>query len=149
YATAYAASSVSSSIGDWRRLRQSNGYAFADYARFLIANPGWPDEDKLRLWAERAIRPGENATTVLAFFAKEPPTTGTGFARLADAYAASGRPGEALAAARSAWSEADLNGDDEQAISTRYGANFASEDYDRRVDSLLFAKKPDDAARFY
>src|SRR5262245_8721818 len=73
YATAYAASSVSSSIGDWRRLRQSNGYAFADYARFLIANPGWPDEDKLRLWAERAMRPGENATTVLAFFAKEPP----------------------------------------------------------------------------
>src|SRR5262249_43194564 len=141
--------SVSYAIGDWRRLRQSNGYSFADYARFLIANPGWPDEDRLRLWAEKAMRPGENATTVLAFFAKEPPTTGGGFARLADAYAASGRSGEALAAARSAWSEADLSADDEQAISSRYVTSFTSEDYDRRVDSLLFAKKPDDAARFY
>jgi soluble lytic murein transglycosylase len=95
---------------------RATGYSFADYARFLIANPGWPEEDKLRRWAERAMRPGENGTTVLAFFAKEPPTTGNGFARLADAYSTSGRAGEALAAARSAWSEADLGSDDEQAI---------------------------------
>src|SRR6185295_11546399 len=119
------------------------------YARFLIANPGWPEEDKLRRWAERAMRPGENAATVLAFFAHEPPTTGTGFARLADAYSASGRAGEALAAARSAWTEADRGSDDEQAIFSRWGSSFTTEDHDRRVDSLLFAKKPDDAARFY
>ena len=146
---AYSGYSVSYAVGDWRRLRQSSGYSFADYARFLIANPGWPEEDKLRLWAERAMRPGENAATVLAFFATKPPTTGNGFARLADAYAASGRAGEALAAARGAWSEADLGSDDEQAISSRYGSSFTSDDHDRRVDALLFAKKPDEAVRFY
>jgi soluble lytic murein transglycosylase len=149
YAPVYSAYSVSSAVGDWRRLRQSNGYSFADYARFLIANPGWPEEAKLRRWAEQAMRPGESAATVLAFFAHDPPTTGNGFARLAEAYSASGRPGEALAAARSAWTEADLRGDDEQAILGRFGASFTAEDHDRRVDSLLFAKKPDDAARFY
>ena len=148
-APAYSGYSASFAIGDWRRLRQSNGYSFADYARFLIANPGWPEEDKLRRWAERAMRPGENGTTVLAFFASDPPTTGNGFARLADAYAASGKAGEALAAARSAWSEADLGSEDENAILSRYGASFTSDDYDRRADSLLFAKKPDDAVRFY
>ena len=146
---AYSGYSVSYAVGDWRRLRQSSGYSFADYVRFLIANPGWPEEDKLRLWAERAMRPGENAATVLAFFATKPPTTGNGFARLADAYAASGRAGEALAAARGAWSEADLGSDDEQAISSRYGSSFTSDDHDRRVDALLFAKKPDEAVRFY
>src|SRR5882672_8501381 len=86
YAPAYSAQSVSYSIADWRRLRQSNGYSFTDYARFLNANPGWPGEDSMRLWAEKAMRPGENANTVLAFFAIDPPTTGNGFARLADAF---------------------------------------------------------------
>ena len=81
YAPAYSTQSVSYAIADWRRLKQSNGYSFADYARFLIANPDWPAESTLRLWAERAMRPGENANTVLAFFAKHPPTTGNGFAR--------------------------------------------------------------------
>src|SRR6476620_11814688 len=69
-APAYSGYSVSYAIGDWRRLRQSNGYSFADYARFLIANPGWPDGAVMRRWAERAMRPGENAATVIAFYAK-------------------------------------------------------------------------------
>ncbi len=148
-APAYSAGSVSAAIGDWRRLRQSNGYSFADYARFLIANPDWPEEARMRGWAESAMRPGENASTVLAFFANDPPKTGNGFARLADAYAASGRTGEALAAARGAWSEADLGNDSEQAIWARFGSNFSAADHDRRVDALLFAKKPDDATRYY
>ena len=149
YGPSYSAQSVSSAIGDWRRLRQSNGYRFADYARFLIANPDWPEESRMRVWAENAMQPGENAATVLAFFANDPPTTGNGFARLADAYAASGRTGEALAAARSAWSETDLGSTDEQGIWSRFGASFTSADHDRRVDALLFAKKPDDATRYY
>ena len=148
-APAYSNYSVTYAIADWRRLRQSSGYSFADYARFLIANPDWPEEAKLRLWAERAMRQGETPATVLAFFANDPPATGNGFARLADAYAANGRMGEALAAARSAWGEADLGSDSEQAIWSRYGASFTAADHDRRVDALLFAKKPDDAARFY
>jgi soluble lytic murein transglycosylase len=146
---AYAGVSVGTSFNDWRRLRQSSGYSFADYARFLIANPDWPEETKLRGWAERAMRPGEDAGTVLAFFANDPPRTGNGFARLADALATSGRSAEALAAARSAWASDDLSDTDEQAIWARYGASFTAEDHDRRVDSLLFAKKADDAARFY
>ena len=149
YPVATSAYSVSSAIGDWRRLRQSSGYSFGDYARFLIYNPGWPEEDKLRRWAERAMRPGENAATVLAFFAKDAPRTGRGFAQLADAYAAYGRSGEALAAARSAWASGDLDDTDEQTVWARYGASFTPEDHDRRVDALLFAKRPDDASRFY
>ncbi len=148
-APTYAAPSVSYAIADWRRLRQSNGYSFASYANFLIANPGWPSETTLRRWAERAMRPGENAGLVLAFFAQDKPTTGAGFARLADAYAASGRMNEALQAARGAWASPDLGPDDEQAIWARYGGSFTGADADKRADALLFAKKPDDAARFY
>ncbi|MES2120860.1 MAG: lytic transglycosylase domain-containing protein [Pseudomonadota bacterium] len=135
-------------INSWRTLRQSSGYRFSDYAGFLIANPDWPDAAKMRGWAERAMQPGENGATVIAFFTREKPETGNGWARLADAYARSGRSAEALDAARNAWAEPDLSPTDEQAIWSRYGASFSRTDHDRRVDALLFAKKPNDAARF-
>jgi soluble lytic murein transglycosylase len=47
-----------------------------------------------------------------------------------------------------AWASSDLSADDEQAVWARYGGSFTRADQDRRIDSLLFAKKPDSAARF-
>lgn len=140
--------SVAYALDQWRRLRQSDDYSFADYASFLIANPDWPDASRMRGWAEKAMHSGENASTVIAFFAKDKPETGNGWARLAEAYASSGRSADALAAAREAWASSDLGTDDEQAIWGRYGARFARADHDRRIDSLLFDKKPDAAARY-
>jgi len=140
--------SVGAALNDWRRLRQSNGYTFADYGRFLNANPGWPEETKLRGWAEKAMRPGENAGVVLSFFANKQPETGNGYARLADALNATGRNAEALAAARAAWASPDLSTYDEQNIYARWGRSFTTADHDRRVDALLFAKDPTDAGRF-
>jgi soluble lytic murein transglycosylase len=142
------APSVAASLDQWRTLRQSSGYRFIDYANFLIANPDWPDEARMRAWAEKAMQPGENATMVLAFFAADKPDTGNGWARLADAYASRGQMAQALDAARQAWASADLGTYDEQAIWNRYGNSFTRTDNDQRVDALLFAKRPTDAARF-
>jgi soluble lytic murein transglycosylase len=142
------APSVAYALDQWRRLRQSDNYRFSDYAAFLIPNPDWPDDSRMRRWAEKAMGPGENAPTVIAFFTKDKPQSGNGWARLAEAYAASGRAADALAAAREAWASPDLSSDDEQAIWARYGGSFTRADHDRRIDSLLFAKKEDAAARF-
>ena len=142
------APSVAYALDQWRRLRQSSGYDFSDYATFLIANPDWPDASRMHRWAEKAMRSGENAATVVAFFAKDKPTTGNGWARLAEAYAASGRAAEALDAARHAWVSSDLGSGDEQSLWARYGGTFTRADHDRRIDSLLFDKKEDEAARF-
>jgi soluble lytic murein transglycosylase len=147
-AAANYAPSVAYSLDQWRRLRQSDGYSFADYASFLIANPGWPDDARMRRWAEKAMRTGENASTVIAFFAKDKPSTGNGWARLAEAYASSGRAGDALNAAREAWASSDLSSDDEQALWARYGGSFTRADHDRRIDALLFDKNPEGASRF-
>jgi soluble lytic murein transglycosylase len=149
YASAPAsAPSVGSAIEQWRVLRQSSNYRFSDYASFLIANPDWPDATRMRGWAEKAMQPGENVGTVLAFFAGDKPRTGNGWARLAEADATSGLAADALEAARKAWRSADLSATDEQAIWSRYGNSFTRGDNDDRVDALLFAKKADDAARF-
>ncbi len=138
---------VGYALNDWRRLRQSSGWAFADYARFLTAYPGWPGETAMRRAAEKAMQPGENPATVAAFFRKEPPTTANGFARLAESHAAQGRAAEALAAARKAWSASGLSAMDEIALYQRFGSQFTSADHDNRVDRLLIDRDPDDAAR--
>ena len=147
-ASTYTQQGVASSLDSWRALRQSSNYRFSDYAGFLIANPDWPDAARMRGWAEKAMQPGENARTVIAFFAAQKPRTGNGWARLSEAYASSAQDGAALDAARQAWSYADLSSSDEQTLWSRYGARFSRSDNDSRVDSLLFSKKADDAARF-
>ena len=144
----YSGQSTSSALDSWRMLRQSGQYRFSDYAGFLISYPDWPDSSRMRAWAEKAMNPGENAATVIAFFAGTRPATGNGWARLADAYASTGRGADALDAARKAWNSADLSANDEQSIWSRYGSRFTRTDNDQRLDSLLFAKKTDDAARF-
>jgi len=142
-----AAYDINYALGDWRRLRASDGYAFADYARFVNANPGWPNETGIRRSAEKAMRPGESAVAVLAFFRSTEPQSGNGWARLADAYAATGKTAEALAAARGAWVSSDLSQYDEQLIFSRFGSQLTTEDHDKRVDALLFDKKTSDAYR--
>ncbi|MEO6580613.1 MAG: lytic transglycosylase domain-containing protein [Sphingomicrobium sp.] len=152
YAPAYAAPAVSQAdinyaLADWRRLRASDGYAFADYARFLIANPDWPDDNRLRNVAEKQMRAGEYGPTVIAFFRTDKPRTGNGRARLAEALATAGRTAEATAMAREAWASADLPSADEGNIAARYWASLTSADHDKRADALLFARKTEDAAR--
>ena len=143
-----SAAAIQSAIADWRRLRQGGNYSFGDYARFLNYNREWPAEAALRSRAESAMRPGEHAATVIAFFASKKPTSGRGHARLAEALSASGRHGEALQAAREAWASSDLNANDEMAMHSRFGTYFTTADHERRADALLFNKKPTEAQRF-
>jgi soluble lytic murein transglycosylase len=138
---------INYALADWRRLRQSSGYAFADYARFLNANPGWPGESGLRKSAEKQMRPGENANTVLAFFRSDEPTTGNGWARLAEANLSLGRSAEALAAAKGAWSSDELSQYDEQLLFSRFGSQLTAADHDKRTDALLFGKQASAAYR--
>ena len=147
YAPAVSQTDINYALADWRRLRASDGYAFADYARFLIANPDWPDDNHLRAAAERQMRVGEYGPMVIAFFRTDKPRTGNGRARLAEAFAAAGRMAEATTMARAAWASADLPTADEGSIAARYWTALTSADHDKRVDALLFAKKPDDAER--
>ena len=146
-AAAAVTDNISYSIADWRRLRQGGNLSFGHYARFLNYNQGWPGEAAMRRNAERAMRPGEHAGTVLAFYRTEKPRSGNGWARYADALAASGRTAEAVAAAKEAWASSDLSSTDEGALLARYGAYLTPQEHNRRVDALLFDKKPQSAHR--
>ena len=138
---------INYALADWRRLRGSTGYSFADYARFLNANPNWPGESAMRRTAEKQMRPGEQPNAVLTFFRTEEPTTGNGWARLAESNLSLGRSAEALAAARAAWVAGDLTQYDEQLIFSRFGSQLTAADHDKRIDALLFDKRASDAHR--
>src|SRR3546814_18938221 len=77
---AAAPPSASNSVGDalieWRRLTQDQTASFDRLSRFLMATKGWPDADKMRTRAEKAIAIDsfEPAPTP-AVFAAYPPKT--------------------------------------------------------------------------
>ena len=120
-AAAAAPSNVNYAIAQWRNLRRGGNYSFSDYARFLNYNSDWPAESSLRRAAEKAMRPGENAALVLGFYRTEKPMSGNGWARYAEALAASGRAAEAIQAAKQAWSSSDLSAADEAYLLGSYG----------------------------
>ena len=94
---------IASAISRWEQLSASPNFTFQDYASFLMTWPGFPDEAKLRGYAEeRLAQEYANPSSVIAFFDRFPPLTNTGKAQRAMALMAT-RPAEALAAAREAW----------------------------------------------
>jgi soluble lytic murein transglycosylase len=135
-------------IADWTRLRQSDSYAFSDYARFLTAHPGWPGETAMRRVAERRIDPiGSSASEIVAFFTRFPPLTITGRARQAEALSTLGRPIEARTAALAAWTGGPLNAADESRLLARFGSQMTVTDHDQRMEKLLWSRATTAAAR--
>lgn len=138
---------VAAAISRWQQLTAGSGFAFGDYAGFLLANPGFPDEARLRAYAEeRLATEGAAPDAVLAYFDRYPPLTNGGRAQLALALMAA-RPAEALAAAREAWRGGGMSEEARAALFAAYGASFTPEDHDARMDALLWQRDAAAAAR--
>lgn len=131
---------ISGTISQWRALQQSDGLGFSTYANFIIANPGWPGEDRMRRLAETGINPESyDPRQVAAFFARFPPRTNVGNARQALALVQLGRMDEARAAARKAWTGGPLSATDEARLLSLFGSGWTSADHDQRADAQLWA----------
>ncbi|UZW54297.1 lytic transglycosylase domain-containing protein [Sphingobium sp. JS3065] len=130
---------ISGTISQWRALQQSDGLGASTYMSFIMANPGWPGEDRMRRLAETGINPNSyDPGQVVAFFARFPPRTATGNARYALALLQQGRTGEARIAARNAWVGGTLSPDDETRLLSLFGSGWTSVEHDLRADALLW-----------
>ncbi len=139
---------VGEAVLSWNRLRQSDSYAFSDYASFLVANPGWPGESAMRKAAERAINPNNySPPQVAAYFERMPALTTTGEARHAIALLAMGRIEQARAVARRAWTGGTLSPEDEARIIGSFGGVLTQADHDLRMERLLWANAANAAVR--
>ena len=131
----------------WKMLRGSDMFPFASYAGYLLAYPGFPQEDALRIQAEAALdRDAVPTEQLIAFFDRYPPLTNSGAARYALALSAMSRP-EASEWAVKAWRGGRMSGPSEAYIVGTFGARFSAADHDARMDALLWQGDADAAAR--
>lgn len=132
--------SIAATISQWRALQQSDGLGFSTYASFLISNPGWPGEDRMRRLAEAGINPDSfDPRQVAAFFDRYPPRTAVGHARYAMAQMQLGRMDAARLSARNAWLKGSLSATDEARLLSLFGSDFSIADHEQRTDALLWA----------
>ncbi|NMN03526.1 soluble lytic murein transglycosylase [Novosphingobium sp. SG919] len=141
-------------ISRWELLTSSNRFNFSDYAGFLLSYPGFPDEERLRRYAEGALTretgtgAGGDVRTIVSYFDRQPPLTNPGRARYALALRTLGRP-DADAMAKAAWRGGPMSDADEAAIQAMWGATFTPDDADARMDALLWAGATDQANRAF
>ena len=139
---------IAATISQWRALQQSDGLGFSTYASFIMANPGWPGEDRMRRLAESGINPDSyDPGQVAAFFTRFPPRTATGHARNAVALMQLGRMADARIAARNAWIGGSLTPGDEARLLSLFSSSFTPADHDQRADALLWGGDVNGAER--
>jgi soluble lytic murein transglycosylase len=134
-------------IARWKQLTASDRFGFSDYSSFLLTYPGFPQEDKLRISAERALgRDPVSAVTLVAYFNRYPPLTNPARGRYATALMALGQP-QAQMVAIAAWRGGSLAPDSEAAIYSMVGSRLSLADHDARMDALLWAGDASAASR--
>ncbi|WP_298904717.1 lytic transglycosylase domain-containing protein [uncultured Aliiroseovarius sp.] len=136
---------LAADILEWHRLRQSEG-SFADTRAFLARNPDWPGLKLLRKRSEESIPRNHTPAEVLDFFRDQPPQTGRGALRLAEALKATGSREEAKAQIILGWISLSLDEDEHDAFVSRYGDTLKSHHWDR-TDMLLWRGATTEAGR--
>jgi len=138
---------MAGAIARWEALSAGGSFSFTDYSSFLLSYPGFPDQDRLRGFAEGRLSQEYAAPEQLvAFFDRYPPLTNPARAHYALALMAQ-RPAEAAAAAREAWRGGAMAETAAAAILATYGSRFTPEDHDARMDALLWQRDPQAAQR--
>lgn len=118
--------------------RSETAASFEEITRFLRDNPEWPQPKLMRQRAEEAITDFTAADDVVAWFDANPPATGRGHRRYADALRSLGRTADAIAVARKGWVEKDFPENDEAALYVGFWDVLTIEDHARRLDRLLW-----------
>ncbi|MBW8752550.1 MAG: lytic transglycosylase domain-containing protein [Sphingomonadales bacterium] len=140
--------SMAQAIDRWKQLTGSPGvYGFDVYSGFLLSYPGFPDEEKLRTYAEKALdRESPDLRRLVAYFDRFPPLTNPARARYALALAGLQR-GEGRAVGLAAWRGGPMSDASEAALFSLLGPSLTPADHDARMNALLWAGATDAAAR--
>jgi soluble lytic murein transglycosylase len=134
-------------IQRWKALLASDRLGFADYSGFLVAYPGFPDEAKLRAYAERALeREAVSPERIAAYFDRVPPLGNFARAQYALALFALNRP-EANEVGLAAWRGGAMSDVSEAYLFPKLGPVLTYADHDARMDALLWQSNPMQAER--
>ncbi|MBC2666504.1 lytic transglycosylase domain-containing protein [Novosphingobium flavum] len=142
-----AATPVAQAIYRWKTLSSYDNLSFSDYSGFLLAYPGYPEEAKLRRYAEQALERGPaDARQIATYFDRNAPLSNPARAQYALAAAQLGR-GDAPALALAAWRGGAMSDAAEASIGAMVFGKASAADQDARMDALLWAGATQQAQR--
>ncbi|NBX03739.1 MAG: lytic transglycosylase domain-containing protein [Alphaproteobacteria bacterium] len=129
----------------WQYLLDvDSGADFAEISRFIRENPDWPNQKKLNIRAEMALRDGNTPDAdVIAWFGDRMPLTGVGKRALAEALAHTGNSTDEkiIYLLRDAWRNGDFEEAQEEAFLDAHASVLRPEDDISRIDRLLWEEK--------
>ncbi|GGZ08381.1 lytic transglycosylase domain-containing protein [Novosphingobium colocasiae] len=138
---------VHQSIDRWRQLQAAGQLDFGTYANFLMTYPGYPQEEKIRRAAEKAVvNDASDPNTVVAFFDRFPPLTSEAGGRYATALSAIRRY-DAPTKAVAAWRAGSLSPNAEATLFSLYRDLLTTADHDARMNALLWQGETAQAER--
>ncbi|WP_246027533.1 lytic transglycosylase domain-containing protein [Novosphingobium umbonatum] len=141
-------SPITSAIARWRQLAGTENQGYDAYASFVMAYPGFPQEEAFRRAAEKSLSlQNVDGSRLIAFFDRFPPLTNPARALYALALANAGREHQALPLAREAWRGGAMSDAAEAAIQARWGHHFTQADHDARLEALLWDGATSQASR--
>jgi len=146
-ARATAPGDLGRDLVDWHRLRAGDG-SFASARAFLAKHPDWPGLKYLRKQSEGTIGAGAERAQVLTFFADQPPQTGHGALRYAQALTAAGDTQDAEGQIILAWLSLSMDTEEEAAILAQY-ASLLKPHHWQRLDELLWRGAKNEAPRMF
>jgi soluble lytic murein transglycosylase len=122
----------------WKYMQQpGSGYSFGAITGFITTHPHWPYLDTLRRRAVDAID-GEDPAKLVAWFKANPPFSGEGKMRYAEALMAQGEKSKAITVIREAWATETFNSSDESRFLNQFGSYLTAKDHIARLDDLLW-----------
>lgn len=131
---------------EWMLYQSSaTGLPFENIARFIKANPHWPDIKDMQATAERNMPGNYPAASTLQWFDAYPPVTARGLDLYVTAAMSLGQKDKARQIANKYWSQVNMKGDEQAELFARYKSLLSTDSQRRRLDYLLFRDKNQDA----
>ena len=138
---------VALSVFEWMRLRAGRD-DWTEYNTFLAGHSDWPGLKILRQSGERAISPEDDPHLIVAYFRDQPPQSGFGALRLAEALSRLGRPEEAEDAIIDGWKSLEFEPQVQAEAISQFGEALRPH-HAGRLDNLLWQDRHSEARAMF
>ncbi len=130
-------------------IRSTANASFEDRANFILENPEWPWQRRVRRLAEESMRATMRPEAVISWFERFEPLTNQGRQLLGTALLAVGNHVQGREVLRDAWIKRDFSAAEEQHFVQRFGTLLTKDAHSRRLDWLLWEGDGDQARRMF
>lgn len=125
-------------------LDADSGASFGEITSFIDANPNWPEQKRLNIRAEMALRNDDvRDNDVIAWFSDNEPITGVGKIALAEAMKRNhaGSSDKIKTLIRDGWKNGDFDESQEKKILDKHDDVLTTDDHKARIDRLLWEER--------